>query len=234
MKKIILIFSLCLSALFTFSQTSIGAKKELPSQTGHSGQYLKTNGTTPSWATVTAGLSGSLIANYIPYAVSSTSLANSTIFTYTNGVTIFKTSLDGEGSGNSNFTYSTSVGGLRNSYYGQSGYGTVSDFYTNGVKNSQFTEFSGYLALVSKSRFSIKSFNDGGAKLFIDMSSGYVGVGNDYFVPDDRFHVIGNVKIDGILKLPTVTNSSPVNGDIWNDGTHLYFRIGGVTKQLDN
>lgn len=28
--------------------------------------------------------------------------------------------------------------------------------------------------------------------------------------------------------------TSPNNGDIWFDGTHLYCRIGGVTKQLDN
>lgn len=28
--------------------------------------------------------------------------------------------------------------------------------------------------------------------------------------------------------------TSPVDGDMWQDGTHAYMRVGGVTKQLDN
>lgn len=40
---------------------------ELPSQTGQSGKYLTTNGTAPSWATVTAGLTGSGTLNQAAY-----------------------------------------------------------------------------------------------------------------------------------------------------------------------
>lgn len=79
MKKIkLFIATLLLFSISANSQTTIN-KNPLPSQTGHAGQYLKTNGTQPSWATVTAGLSGSLTAGYVPYAVSSASLANSVI-----------------------------------------------------------------------------------------------------------------------------------------------------------
>ena len=37
------------------------------------------------------------------------------------------------------------------------------------------------------------------------------------------------------LRVPAgVAPTAPAEGDIWHDGTHLYCRIGGVTKQLDN
>lgn len=37
------------------------------------------------------------------------------------------------------------------------------------------------------------------------------------------------------LNLPVgVAPTSPVDGDVWQDGTHVYCRINGVTKQLDN
>ncbi|MDF2449398.1 MAG: hypothetical protein K0R26_1902 [Bacteroidota bacterium] len=76
MKKI---YSLLAMSLFcvsvNFAQTSQPVK--LPSQSGKAGQYLKTNGSKLSWANVTSGLSGSLTPNYIPYAVSGSSLGSS-------------------------------------------------------------------------------------------------------------------------------------------------------------
>jgi len=35
------------------------------------------------------------------------------------------------------------------------------------------------------------------------------------------------------VRFGNYTNSSPENGDVWSDGTHIYCRLGGVTKQLD-
>lgn len=33
---------------------------------------------------------------------------------------------------------------------------------------------------------------------------------------------------------PTANGGNPFEGDVWNDGTHLYWRMGGVDHQLDN
>lgn len=52
----------------------------LPTQTGNSGKYLTTDGTTPSWAVVTAGISGSGTTNYVPKFTSATAIGNSQIF----------------------------------------------------------------------------------------------------------------------------------------------------------
>ena len=40
----------------------------------------------------------------------------------------------------------------------------------------------------------------------------------------------GRIKLNSIIKLPTVSNASPQDGDIWFDGTDLKIRTGGVTK----
>jgi hypothetical protein len=40
----------------------------------------------------------------------------------------------------------------------------------------------------------------------------------------------GRIKLNDIINLPTKTNASPTNGDIWFDGTDLKIRTGGVTK----
>jgi len=51
-----------------------------PTQTGNSGKYLTTDGNTLSWATVTAGISGSGTTNYLPKWTGATALGNSQIF----------------------------------------------------------------------------------------------------------------------------------------------------------
>jgi hypothetical protein len=40
------------------------------------------------------------------------------------------------------------------------------------------------------------------------------------------------VKLDGITRMGTATNTTPQDGDLWFDGTNLKFRIGGVTKTV--
>lgn len=79
MKKTILTFIISLFSFLSFSQvTPVGPK--IPSQSGHAGKYLKTNGSKLSWATVSAGLSASLTANYIPKATASDTIGDSQIF----------------------------------------------------------------------------------------------------------------------------------------------------------
>lgn len=83
MKKTILTFIISLFSFLSFSQvTPVGPK--IPSQSGHAGKYLKTNGSKLSWATVSAGLSASLTAGYIPFAYSNDSLSNSIIYQSSN------------------------------------------------------------------------------------------------------------------------------------------------------
>lgn len=42
----------------------------------------------------------------------------------------------------------------------------------------------------------------------------------------------GPVTIQNLLHLDSYTNSSPANGDLWNDAGVLKFRTGGVTKTV--
>lgn len=71
---------------------------------------------------------------------------------------------------------------------------------------------------------------EGGSTLggiVLDHDFGY-GISLEWATCDIGLH-LGQNK----LRLGSYTNSYPANGDIWFDGTHLYCRIGGVTKQLD-
>lgn len=90
MKKIIFL----LAMFFTISAISQEGTSELnlPTQKNNAGKYLKTDGKKMSWASVTAGVSASLTAGYIPYAVSSTSLANSGIYQSSGNIGINTTS----------------------------------------------------------------------------------------------------------------------------------------------
>jgi hypothetical protein len=80
MKKIVFFLAtfILISALKCQTGSMQGAK--IPSPTGKAGMYLKTNGTTLSWAQVVAGLSGTLTANRIPYATAVGTLSNSSMY----------------------------------------------------------------------------------------------------------------------------------------------------------
>jgi hypothetical protein len=41
-----------------------------------------------------------------------------------------------------------------------------------------------------------------------------------------------NKVINSVFSLASFVNSSPSNGDLWYDGTHLNFRTGGVTHVI--
>lgn len=44
----------------------------------------------------------------------------------------------------------------------------------------------------------------------------------------------GTQDISEIITMGTVSNPSPVTGQVWWDGTHLQMNIGGTTYQLDH
>lgn len=193
MKKYIFYFiATLLSSISAFSQvTPVGQK--IPSQIGKSGKYLKTVNNKMQWANVTAGLTGSLTANYIPYAFDGDSLANSSIMTYTNGVTVFNSSLDGATSGSSNITHSLTVaGGWRSSFYSDNGYGTELAFYTSNLKKAKIYDNYGYTVHSSAYRWSVNDFNTGNSKMWVDiLNNGNVGIGENYFVPTSKLQVVG-------------------------------------------
>jgi hypothetical protein len=127
-----------------------------------------------------------------------------------NGLHVFGSILDGSSSGINNFEYSTTSGSTRSAYYGATGISTIFDFYTNGVKNTVVDEFSGYYAISTRNRFSIKTF-DGVPHFWMDgTTNGWIGVGNSYFTPDATLHVQGisatssnyALKVDNSSALP--------------------------------
>lgn len=88
MKKSIILILLSFFATSCFPQTSIG-KRELPSQTGNSGKFLTTNGSSPSWTAIptptyapgiSAALTGSGTVNYVPKYSSSNTFTDSGIY----------------------------------------------------------------------------------------------------------------------------------------------------------
>lgn len=88
------------------------------------------------------------------------------------------------------------------------------------------------------------ALNNGGDLIFGTMPQGSIGN------PDDTFVIRGSGQVEVLrgtlvavasttarasFNIPLgVAPTSPVNGDIWYDGTHFYGRVNGVTKQLDN
>jgi hypothetical protein len=109
MKKIIFLLAMFFT-ISAYSQSSVIESPKIPKQTGNAGKYLKTNGSKLAWANVTAGLTASLTPNYIPYAVSSSSLSNSEIFQtgagYGSTVTVAGVAIKNRGidmTGNNNF-----------------------------------------------------------------------------------------------------------------------------------
>lgn len=87
MKKTIIFFLAMFITISANCQTS-ASKSGLPNQSGHSGQYLTTNGTTAKWETVTAGFTGTGTENYLPMFSSSTTLSTSIVFQNSNNIGI--------------------------------------------------------------------------------------------------------------------------------------------------
>lgn len=108
--------------------------------------------------------------------------------------------LDAISGGLSNITHSLSItGGWRSSYYSDNGYGTELAFYTSGLKKALLYDNYGYSHFGSAYRFSIKDIATLKSKIFVDMSTGYTGIGDDYSVPNERLEISdGNLRINGL------------------------------------
>ena len=75
-----------ITATATEVDGSVTNEIELPTQTGNSGKYLTTDGSSPSWATVGAGVTGSGAANQITTWNGTSAVTGSANLTYTSNV----------------------------------------------------------------------------------------------------------------------------------------------------
>lgn len=99
-----------------------------------------------------------------------------------NGVQVNRSILDGTGSGNDNFSWISTNGGVKNSFYSQTGSNSSHNFYTNNVLGSQHSEISGYYQTSVQNRFSLKSIATAKSHFYMDASTGFCGFGDDYTV----------------------------------------------------
>jgi hypothetical protein len=88
MKKIISFIAILLIQFSLVSQVTVSSTVKIPTQTGNSGKYLKTNGTALSWGTPSGGGGGTstLTASYIGYGNGSNNLTGSANLTYSNSI----------------------------------------------------------------------------------------------------------------------------------------------------
>lgn len=163
------------------------------------------------WVTGLFVKKGTITNNTILKGSSTDTATNSQITD--DGTTIeINSTNDGATTGIDNFSHKTTSGAFRSGYYGQTGYATTFDFYNNGTKNTTVNEFSGYYAVNTKNRFSIKNFTTGLAKLFVDMSTGYVGIGNDFTAPNERLEISnGKVRINDLTPSQIVATDASKN-----------------------
>ena len=155
--------------------------------------------------------SNTLTTNYIPKAIGSDSLGNSIIVD--DGSTVsFNSIIDGATTGTNNTEFKTSTGSTRTAFYGATGLETIIDFYTNNVKNSFISELSGYIKYYVKNRFSIIDYTANKSKLFVDMSTGYTGIGDDYTTPNERLEISnGKVRINDLTASKLVGTDASKN-----------------------
>jgi hypothetical protein len=123
------------------------------------------------------------------------------------------------GSGNSNSTLSSNTGSVTLVSGNLSAAGTGSTGQTiisTGTKAASSTGNTGNLTLTTGQNSGAGNSGD------VILSTGTVSGG-----------VKGRIKLNDIINLPTVSNPSPSNGDIWFDGTNFNVRSGGVTRTLN-
>lgn len=151
-------------------------------------------------AAITGMVTGSGTVNKLARWTPSGAILGDSLINDDSNVLVFNSNIDGTTSGNNNFEYRTSTGSIRSSYYGSTGLETIFDFYTNGVKNSSITEVSGYLKNYVKNRYAVIDIATNKSKLFVDMATGFTGIGDDYFAPAYRLHVnISNNEIGSLV-----------------------------------
>lgn len=238
MKKIFFIKFFILSFVISFSQINFNTN-ELPLQSGNSGKFLTTNGSVPSWTTVSTGISGSGTNSFVPLWNGATSLTNSIIYSNSTSISVANTESPN----------------LLNVYHTRSATGKTTDI--------DAINLGGHYSTVAGSYPKLKLYDDGGSVAGIGVSLGqidYIGyntaVNHVFYSGSNRIMTIVGSGEVGIYPINTPTsflhlpapsgtkaslrleqgspNSSPNNGDIYTDGTHIYCYLAGTWKQLDN
>lgn len=109
---------------------------------------------------------------------------------------------------------------------GGSGWGSI-EVYAPGSTNPR-----GWLQSSKYFRINTGATLGALALRFQVTENGYAGIGVD---PVALLDLAASTVTRASLRIRSGTApTSPNDGDIWYDGTHLYCRIAGVTKQLDN
>jgi hypothetical protein len=149
-----------------------------------------------------------------------------------NGIHTFNSILDGESSGNNNFIFSTTSGGIRTGYYGNIGYGSSFDYFTNNVLGSQTQEYSGYYITRVKNFWSVRTLLDNKSHLFMDGSTGYVGIGDDGFSPTSSLHIKGLDSSPSNYGLKVQDSGGTDNFVVRNDG-NVGIGVSSPSERLD-
>lgn len=148
------------------------------------------------------------------YAFKVDNTTNNIFSVRNDGVSIFTSAFDA-GSGNPNYQYSTSIGSLGIDYESVSG--SAIKFLQSTVVQGFIANTSGYTNIVSLNRIAFKSYTSGKNHLWMDASSGFIGIGDDYFASSASLHVqgISSTSSDYSLK---VDNTTTTILSVRNDG----------------
>lgn len=118
--------------------------------------------------------------------------ANALFYLTDNGQYMFNSRLDGTSSGVPNYKHSTNSGGLRIEYNSDASYGSQLVFLEATVQKGSIGCTAGITVIQGSYRVALKDQNTNKNKLWLDNNTtGFVGVGDDYFAPDAMFHVNG-------------------------------------------
>lgn len=200
---------------------------ELPAQAGNSGKYLTTNGTAPSWATVSGGITGSGTTNYLPKWASSSTQDASALYQASTKVMGFGTAtpseMPGWGGGQSFHIYDPA--GLPNIHlstasgnYGGYGLDNSRLFYFS-KKGANFVYNNGGAGELNPMRFINKT---GGTSIIIAESGGgdyrWAFGKNASIVAGVDVALIGSTADNSFYTTKCINSSGVVLSGIRNDG----------------
>jgi hypothetical protein len=181
-----------------------------PTQTGNSGKYLTTDGNALSWATVTAGISGSGTTNYLAKWASASSLSNSLVYDDGTNLSIgstnpfgYKLNVEGTVRFGAPLDGSVIFGNQGNSYPGISLNGTLSTTDYNFTSNA--TDKTLYIN--SPSGHGIKFRQANTEKMFLSGNGNLlIGTTTDAgFMLDvnGNSRIVGKVNIGNLSNIPS-------------------------------
>lgn len=117
------------------------------------------------------------------------SVSSPLLYVRNDGASEFKSYFDGTGIGNPNYSFSTSLGG--NLINIVSIGGSRLNFIDNGNARFEINSSDGFANFKAKYRIALKSLDDNKSHIWMESSTGFIGIGDDYFVPDYQLHVNG-------------------------------------------